>query len=160
MNDEYNNVLNNISEDSNEFIFKYETGLRVRLLKNYLTSILKSIEEKDIDITYLTKSHLDRLVEAFLIGSGSERIVQHILLYGEKLNQIKLQECFYTLYEPEVITCESILTSFKSLEKKNIKSIPKFSKNYLLDVMELNIKSRCVFNWSGTFFSSMDKIYK
>ena len=160
LNDEYNNVLNSTSEDSDEIIFKYETGLRVRLLKNYLTIILKSIEEKDIDVTHLTKFHLNRLVEAFLIGSGSERIVQHILLYGEKLNQIKLQECFYTLYEPEIMTCESVLTSFKSLDKKSIKSIPKFSKNYLLDVMELNIKSRCVFNWSGNFLFSMDKIYK
>lgn len=70
-------------------------------------------------------------------------------LQGANFNQFKLQESFYDLFEPELESCRRAFMSVKTLQKHHKKKFPKFSKDYLLDKLELNVKSRCVFAWSG-----------
>lgn len=70
-------------------------------------------------------------------------------LYGPNFNHISLQRCFYCIFDPEVSICSDAFISLQDLHKDNYKKFPKFSKTYLLDKLELNIKSRCVFAWSG-----------
>ena len=73
-------------------------------------------------------------------------------LYGEIGDQNQVQQSFYSLLEPEVLTCQEGFTQLKSPSlamKLHKKKFPKFVKSYLLDKIELNTKSRCVFSWSG-----------
>lgn len=67
----------------------------------------------------------------------------------EHFNQASLQASYYTLFEPEVeASCQTILRLI-AFSKDNVKGIRKAAKTYLLDKLELNVKSRCVFAWSG-----------
>jgi hypothetical protein len=83
-------------------------------------------------------------------------MTEHIKLYGPTLSNNRLQECFYSLYEPEIETVSAVLTSAAKTEKHlkhHLKEVPKFTKSYLLDKLELNTKTRCVLAWSGMMIS-------
>ena len=71
-------------------------------------------------------------------------------LYGPQFTNQSLQDCFYTLYNSEVDCVSAIFSEFNE-KNEHKKIMKKFSKNYLLDTIELNTKSRCVFAWSGAF---------
>jgi hypothetical protein len=75
--------------------------------------------------------------------------VEHLKLHNYTTTHSQLQLCFYTLYDPEVVACTDAFLHITNLNKRNYKTYKKYSKNYLLDVLELNIKSRCIFAWSG-----------
>lgn len=70
-------------------------------------------------------------------------------LYGSKFNNPQLQDCFYTLYNAEVECVSGVFAQLKDKHKHHKKGMNKHSRNYLLDTLELNTKSRCVFAWSG-----------
>jgi hypothetical protein len=74
---------------------------------------------------------------------------EHIEFFRSKYSQYQLQDCFYALYDAEVATVLSAFLSVKGLTKKDIKTINAFARTFLLDKLELNVKSRCVFSWSG-----------
>ena len=155
----------------------------------------------------LTSDRVIRLCDSFLLGSSSERlsgnswslftclylyccyivilylkllhiVIEHLHFYGEHMSQHQLQESFYMIYEPELLTCQHMfklvtLASEKRYKNKNklllknielselkstSKSWKKLNKQflrfangyaYLLDVLEINTKARCIFAWSG-----------
>lgn len=70
-------------------------------------------------------------------------------LYGQEFNSPQLQDCFYTLYNAEVECVSTIFSELKNKHKHHKKRMDKYAKNYLLDTLELNTKTRCVFAWSG-----------
>jgi hypothetical protein len=72
-----------------------------------------------------------------------------VSLYGTPLTQVQLQSSFYSLYDPEVQATVEMYLLIPDLKKDQKKSFPKLAKTFLLDNMELNSKSRCVFSWSG-----------
>ena len=72
-------------------------------------------------------------------------------LYSPKFTNPQLQDCFYTLYNSEVDCASAIFLEVKDKHKHHTKGMAKFAKNFLLDSLELNEKTRCVFAWSGNF---------
>lgn len=60
-----------------------------------------------------------------------------------------LQSTYYSLLEPEVATVTEAARTVLEASKDHIKTIKKVTPIYLLDKLELNVKSRCVFAWSG-----------
>ena len=92
---------------------------------------------------------MKKLLDVVLRGTSSERIQAHMEMYGPELNQERLQECFYSLYEPEIQTCSALFLLSPTIHKQHRKVLPKFAKTYLLDKAELNVKLRCVLAWSG-----------
>lgn len=68
------------------------------------------------------------------------------------MTQAKLQDCFYSLLEPEIEACSSLLLMQPHLHKDHKKKIPAYAKSYLLDKAEVNMKTRCVLAWSGEYF--------
>lgn len=83
------------------------------------------------------------------IGTSTERILEHFNLYPSLLTQNQLQESFYDLYDPEVQCISSNLLLIKGIHNDHTKKLNKYVSVYLLDKIELNTKSRCVFNWAG-----------
>jgi hypothetical protein len=170
--------FNELSKDTtfgNKWRWNCETALRLSVIQLYYNRLLTAIDAGDIAIDNIhddkdskdSKDSKDNkedkinlkvllnLSEVFLIGSGNDRIEQHLALYPTKIDQAQLQDAFYMLYEPEVEACTSALTIVKGKHKDYIKMIPKFSKTYLLDRLELNVKSRCVFCWSDPAFAGI-----
>jgi len=98
-------------------------------------------------------SRLMRLTDAFLLGTASERFEEHLSLFGSDFGEWQLQDCMYQIYEPEVAAISSTFLGLKNLDKNHKKLMQKFSKTYLLDKMELNVKARCVFSWSDPEFT-------
>lgn len=72
-------------------------------------------------------------------------------LYGSQFTNQSLQDCFYTIYNSEVECVSTLFLEIKDKHKNHKKGMEKYSKTYLLDTIELNTKSRCVFAWSGAF---------
>ena len=70
-------------------------------------------------------------------------------LYSSNFNNEQLQDCFYTLCNAEVDCVSTIFLEMKNKNKQHKKGMSKYAKNFLLDTLELNTKSRCVFAWSG-----------
>jgi hypothetical protein len=79
--------------------------------------------------------------------------VEHLRVWGDgkSFQQTQLQDAFYAIYEPEVLTASFIFSEFKKDDVRYVKQIKKFSSSYLLDKMELNSKSRSVFCWTGAY---------
>jgi hypothetical protein len=92
------------------------------------------------------------LIDATLLGTGSERLVEHMRLCGETFTQQQLQSSLYLALEPDVAAAAEVMLEQPSMDKKKRKELDKYAKTYLLDVVELNVKSRCVFNWSSPKF--------
>lgn len=93
-------------------------------------------------------------------------LIAHISMYGTTFTQAQLQACMYCLLEPEITSCIELLKdNLKSSSpsssdkvmlkpwnkalKHHAKLLKKQNSDYLLDVLELNVKTRCVFAWSG-----------
>ena len=89
-------------------------------------------------------------------------------MFSHTYTQAQLQDCLYTLYNGE-ISCvhewfmiqERFTTNevkrfmwFNSQAKRTkmeLKRFNAYAKSYLLDTLELNVKSRCTYNWSGKY---------
>lgn len=141
--------------DSDKILYwKYEAALKIQLCKHYILRLGKAVEDGELILSNVTDytALAARLLDVCLLGSGSERISEHLQLYGSAISQQQLQESFYVLFEPEILACTS-LTQIKALHKHHVKGIHRFSKAYLLDSLELNVKSRCLFSWSVPTFS-------
>ena len=126
-----------------------ETAVRIYLTRQYLRRLRKCFDDKELDVDMLNATLIKRLFDVALRGTASERIEEHMKLFGEELNQERLQECFYTLFEPEVQTCTALFLLKPTIHKHHRKLLPKFAKTYLLDTAELNVKLRCLLAWSG-----------
>lgn len=135
-----------------------ETSLRISLLREYLNNLQKVMKDAP-DLNLKDKLHassLMRLSDTFLLGTASERLEEHMNLLvspQSDLGEWQLQDCLYHIYEPEVSCITSSFLSIKGLHKTHIKGMQKFSKTYLLDKLELNVKSRCIFSWSDPEFT-------
>ncbi len=57
-----------------ELIEKYQTALRLALFKQYCENIKKSIADGEILTSNIKRNQLLRHIDAFLLGSASERI--------------------------------------------------------------------------------------
>ena len=69
-----------------------------------------------------------------------------------KVTQHQLQENFYAVLEPEINALVSFNNLIKEAHPHHKKRLTKYAKTYLLDVAELNMKSRCVFCWTGLIY--------
>ena len=63
--------------------------------------------------------------------------------------QALLQSSFYSVLEPEVETVSEAAMTVLESHKDHMKALLKITPTYLLDKLEVNVKSRCVFAWSG-----------
>lgn len=72
-------------------------------------------------------------------------------IFSGKYNQAQLQDSLYALYNAEVACVQELFLEKVAPPKKEAKRFAAFAKSYLLDTLELNVKSRCVFTWSGAF---------
>lgn len=77
--------------------------------------------------------------------------VEHMLLFGSKFYQETLQACFYALHEAELQTVAAHWDKYPIRFPAHRKLIEKSATGsaYLLDVLELNTKLRCVLAWMG-----------
>lgn len=128
-----------------------ETAVRLYFAREYFKRLRKSIDDKDINIDNFTITQLNQLVDVIIRGTASERIETQLKLYGPELNQERMQECFYSLYEPEIHTYTTIFLQNPALHPHHKKNMPVFAKTYLLDKHDLNMKLRCVLAWSGMY---------
>lgn len=129
--------------------FAAQTCLRISLLKEYLDRLRKAVTDGDISTHKLQSVHtLTCISDSILIGTSSERIVQHLHLYDEDFSVGQLQDAFYVLFEPETAAVQKALLVLHDLHPDHKKSVPKLSQTYLLDRFELNTKSRSMFAWA------------
>jgi hypothetical protein len=77
-------------------------------------------------------------------------LLAHLHIYNSSFTQADLQSCFYLIYKAEIETVLNGFKAFPGLQKSQLKKFPRAARVYLLDTLELNSKSRCVFAWSGT----------
>jgi hypothetical protein len=75
--------------------------------------------------------------------------IAHMNLFGDSLTHDRLQECMYSLFDPEIESITSQVLKIKLWNKKQRKLIGNMSKKFLLDKLELNMKVRCIIAWSG-----------
>lgn len=143
-----------------------ETELRVKLLHKYLVDLLpvfrkdetlsRTGDSKEAATTRfagnLNEKAVLSLIDSFLLGTASERLVEHMKLYKSPFSPGSLQDCFYQIFEAEISVVSNIFLTFDTFEgKKNNKKAKAFKKwmdTYLLDGLELNMKSRCVIAWA------------
>lgn len=105
---------------------------------------------------------------------------EHIHMFSHTYTQAQLQDCFYTLYNGEISCVHEWFTmqerfttnevkrrrfmwlssSQAKRTKTELKRFNAYAKSYLLDTLELNVKSRCTYNWSGTYVSIFFLIYR
>jgi hypothetical protein len=146
-----------LAETSDSLDIKMQYLLRISLLKQYIIQLRKKLKENELESISLVTFR--QLVDAFLLGSASERIMLHLSLYGDKCTQHSLQHSFYNLYDPEIDVTTSIFVKLnKNYEKIHNKKFKKFSATYLLDKLELNSKSRMTFCWSLSTFSGFQPL--
>lgn len=131
-----------------------ETAVRLHLAQTYFRRLKKAIEDKEIPTETVSTPVLRNLFDVVMRGTASERIESHVQMYGPQLNQERMQECFYSLYGPEVHTCTQLFLLNPALHPHHKKNLPKFAKTYLLDKHELNVKLRCVLAWNGKCLAS------
>lgn len=135
--------------------FEAQTCLRLALLREYLSRLRRGVVDGDVRSERLVGPRADkllRLCDAVLLGSASERLLEHLVLFDDEagnFSQGSLQDAFYLLYEPEVQTVVSALMTVDDLhaDHRKKKGVVKFASTYLLDRLELNVKSRCVLAW-------------
>ena len=150
-------VIRSGSEAKNDcdVVQKQQTSLRLRMLLHYIHHIKQSVLEGDLPASAVRKDVFERVVDAVLLGSSSERVQEHMQLFASKYGQAQLQDSFYTLYNAEVACVRELFVSQLGLTKQEIKRFNKFAKSYLLDSLELNVKSRCVYIWSDPLYTGM-----
>jgi hypothetical protein len=66
-------VENAVSDD---FRIKYQTHLRLALLDNYFNQLKQRLKDKSgvLQPVSFQQEKLDRIIDAFLLGTGSERV--------------------------------------------------------------------------------------
>ena len=139
-----------------EWMWGAEAALRASVLQLYCDKLLGAVAEGSLPAEALNSEEvLTGLVDNFLLASGSSRLAVHLQLYGPELDQAQLQDALYAFSDPEVGAVSSALSIVHGLHKDHAKGIPKYASTYLLDVLELNVKSRCVFCWSDEAFSGI-----
>jgi hypothetical protein len=126
-----------------------DTLLRTSFAREYFRRLRKATEAGELTPSDISPERFADLIDIAMRGTASERIEAQLNMFGPELNQERLQECFYSLYEPEVHTCTSLFLSNPLLHPHHKKTMPKFAKTYLLDKHDLNMKLRCVLGWSG-----------
>ena len=128
-------------------------ALKLLALKKYCEGMEAALQEGYVVVQpSKLAAPLFPLIDAALLGTGSERLVEHMRLCGETFTQQQLQSSLYLALEPDVAATTEVLLEQVSMDEKKRKELDKYAKTYLLDVVELNVKSRCVFNWSSPNF--------
>ena len=146
-----------LADTSIELDIKMQYLLRLSLLKQYLIQLRQKLKENELESVSLVTFR--QLVDSFLLGSASERIMLHLNLYGDQCTQHSLQQGFYHLFDPEIDVVTSIFLKLnKNFPKIHNKKFKKFSATYLLDKLELNSKSRMTFCWSLSTFSGFQPL--
>lgn len=56
------------------------------------------------------------------------------------------------LYNDEVDSISNAVQLYPEFQKQQKKKLSKLARVYLLDTLELNTKSRCIFAWAGQFY--------
>jgi len=149
-------VRDNAGERSGAWMWAGEAALRASVLQLYLARLLAAAGDDSLPIMALHDEQvLAELVGTFLLAPGAHRLEAHLALYGPELDQSQLQDAFYAFSDPEVGAVSSAMGVVHGLHKDHAKGLPKFASTYLLDVLELNVKSRCVFCWSDDAFSGI-----
>lgn len=125
--------------------------LRLQLVKEYFSALQGLLERSEISAKSLeSSSKLIRLLDAVLLGTSSERIHEHMTLFGPEFFQYTMQTCFYSLYEAEIQALCRHLDKYPLQVKAHQKLLQKNSgSTYLLDSLELNTKLRCILAWMG-----------
>lgn len=126
-----------------------DTIIRMSFAREYFRRLRKAVEAGELNAEVLTADKFKELIDIMTRGTASERIEAQLKLFGPELNQERLQECFYSLYEPEVHTCTKLFLRSPLVPPHHQKKMPKFAKAYLLDKHDLNMKLRCILGWSG-----------
>ena len=133
-----------------------EAALRLSLFQLYSKRLLAAVLEGAISIENVhSEEVLLKMVDTFLLGTSAERVAGHLQLYSPNMDQAQLQDAFYVVYDPEVATTSSALMIVKGLHADHAKKLPKFAELYLLDRLELNVKSRSVFCWADRQFTGI-----
>jgi hypothetical protein len=143
--------------------FEAQTCLRIALLRQYLDRLRRGVEDGDVRAERLIGNQAEkllRLCDAVLLGSSSERLLEHLLLFDSDFSQGALQDAFYLLYEPEIVAVVNTLAAVEGLHPDYHKKtgLAKFSATYLLDRFELNVKSRCVLAWSDPNYKGFNAL--
>jgi hypothetical protein len=89
----------------------------VLLLREYLARLRRAVVDGDVSAKRLLgPTALPRLVDAVLLGTASERVVEHLRLCCPEEAEDKqfmthgqLQDAFYVLFEPEVAAARAML---------------------------------------------------
>lgn len=125
--------------------------LRLQLCKEYFAMLHGLLEKSEISPEALKEnSKVLRLLDAVLMGSSSERIAEHMSLFGTQFYQYTMQSCFYSLYEAEIQALTKHLDKYPLCIKRHTKLLTKHTGGtYLLDVLELSTKLRSVLAWMG-----------
>jgi len=150
----YDENWNLVSDDDNK-IHRQQAALRILNCELYLKNMLKLVINGDLDISRINENRLLQICDAFLLGKASDRILEHLTLYSSEFNQWQLQDSFYQIFEQEVQAVTNTFLLVRGLRKLHFKNLPKYSGSYLLDVLDLNMKSRCVFSWSDPNFTGL-----
>lgn len=146
--------------------FESQTCMRLALLRSYLARLRRGVADGDVKAERLVGPRADkllRLCDAVLLGSASERLLEHLLLFDDEMggfSQGSLQDALYLLYEPEVQTVLSALLAVDELhaDLRKKKGVVKFASTYLLDRLELNVKSRCVLAWCDPSYKGFNAL--
>jgi len=145
-----------VKENSPQWRGNCEAALRLSLFQLYSKRLLAAVTEGAISIDNLhSEEVLLKMVDTFLMGTSAERIGAHLQLYAPNMDQAQLQDAFYVIYDPEVATASSALLAVKGLHADHVKKVPKFAELYLLDRLELNVKSRSVFCWADRTYTGI-----
>eukprot|EP01039_Chlorochromonas_danica_P010333 gene10332-11437_t len=129
-------------------------ALRLKLFhsRHYLRCLHHYVEQdKELAETVWQSLHWERFLDAVLLGTASERIAEHMSLFGSKMTEEGLQLCLHACAEADVQTGLFLIDSCTTnLHKKCRQRAQKLAKIYLLDTVELNVKSRSIYSWSAT----------
>jgi hypothetical protein len=61
-------------EGERDFLLKWETSMRLRLLVHYLHHLKLALQEGEIKPSMITPSTIDRIIDSTLLGTSSERL--------------------------------------------------------------------------------------
>jgi hypothetical protein len=145
----------NKTNNNDDIIHRQQTALRILNCDLYLKNTLKLVMNGDLDISNINENRLLQICDAFLLGNASDRILEHLTLYSSEFNQWQLQDSFYQIFEQEVSAVANTFLLVRGLRKLHFTNLPKYSGSYLLDVLDLNMKNRCVFSWSDPNFTGL-----
>jgi len=135
-------------------------GLRLLMFKKYCLAMESAAREGVVELVVPRRiALLNTVVDANLLGTAPERHVEHMRLFeGGTMTQEGVQSCLYLTLEPEVEAATELLREQPQITKKVRKALDKYSKTYLLDIAEVNVKSRCIFNWSHPAYAGLKPV--